>query len=428
MKKIYALMFLFLATMAWATQEPMSKSNPVAIASDQSAIFVVFGQPTITQTFTLTATNTYTPTGSPTLTYTRTPVYTATPTLSLTPSYTPTNTIPAGTKTMTPLNTNTFTPTYTNTPSYTPTATYTPTGSATKTYTPTPSYTPTPTVNLTTVPATTTPGAFNVNPLFNSASGASDPWYDAAPQGTPTKGTGNVYDNLNSNAWSNVYGPAVLSSPTPTFTGTLTPSITPTPQNIYIAMTNTPTTNLTATPTPTATPTSNANTQIVVPVTSAGGATIWAPNSRTFDEASFYFLYSSALSSNVTYQVFPIFMNAIQTTAGGVTPISIVAGGTSGFLYVGSQTNLNNALQFGPANGVIIKPQSVPSATQTIATLTITTQFAFRPAFYKNKPIDGFFEQYEIATRKTKIVPDYNYPSDETRALQSLWHEYLYGA
>lgn len=255
MKKIYALMFLFLATMAWATQEPMSKSNPVAIASDQSAIFVVFGQPTITQTFTLTATNTYTPTGSPTLTYTRTPVYTATPTLSLTPSYTPTNTIPAGTKTMTPLNTNTFTPTYTNTPSYTPTATYTPTGSATKTYTPTPSYTPTPTVNLTTVPATTTPGAFNVNPLFNSASGASDPWYDAAPQGTPTKGTGNVYDNLNSNAWSNVYGPAVLSSPTPTFTGTLTPSITPTPQNIYIAMTNTPTTNLTATPTSTATPT-----------------------------------------------------------------------------------------------------------------------------------------------------------------------------
>ncbi len=131
MKKRFLLLFLLCGPVC-ADQRTMAGSQSVAIASDQSPLYVIRGVvPTATQTPTYTSTFTYTPTGSATPTYTKTFTYTFTAT------FTPTNTLPYGTNTYTPVATRTPTPTYTSTP------TYTPTGSNTPTYTSTPTYTPT---------------------------------------------------------------------------------------------------------------------------------------------------------------------------------------------------------------------------------------------------------------------------------------------
>ncbi len=168
MKRIIAFVGLMLLSgIAFADQRTMAGSQSVAIASDQSPLYVngVGGVPTVTNTPTYTHTPTYTATGSATPTYTHTATYTFTPSYTRTPSFTPTATLPIGTNTFTPLATRTPTPTYTSTPTNTNTTVYTATGSNTPTYTSTPTYTPTATYTSTTVSM-----APVANKVFTSAS------------------------------------------------------------------------------------------------------------------------------------------------------------------------------------------------------------------------------------------------------------------
>lgn len=134
MKKFFIALMLLVGP-SFAAQKDANGSQAVVLASDQNALYVVIGIPTVTPTFSYTPTPTFTPTGSATPTYSPTFTYTRTAT------FTPTNTLPYGTNTFTPVATSTSTPTYTNTPSYTPTGSHTPTYTSTHTYTAT--FTPT---------------------------------------------------------------------------------------------------------------------------------------------------------------------------------------------------------------------------------------------------------------------------------------------
>jgi hypothetical protein len=129
------LLAILLACPAFADQRTAAGSQSVVLASDQNAIYVIVGIPTVTPTFTYTNTPNYTPTGS------ATPTYSFTPTYTFTKTFTPTATLPYGTNTFTPVATRTHTPTYTATTVYTATGSATPTYTSTHTYTAT--FTPT---------------------------------------------------------------------------------------------------------------------------------------------------------------------------------------------------------------------------------------------------------------------------------------------
>lgn len=296
------------------------------------------------------------------------------------------------------VNTATVTPTYTFTPTFTGTNGGTPNATWTWTNTMTPTNTPTPTA------AQPGPGY-----IYDVATNQWHPRGAAAPSMTPTNDTAKVDDARNNDNWQksnnaslNLYGPNILFSPTFTPTGTLTPSNTPT---------------------------CIACVSGVVPVTSSGGITLFTPLSRISNGFGTEFVYSSALSSGVTYGISSMINGQVQTASS--VALTMATGVTSN--YLGYVQNNAVAIGVGYANGFVIKPTSVPSATQTLATLTVYMAFFFSPMSLKNAPPEQYFAVYRAhhGVREDKpfrIVQNYNAESDYSRAARWAWQDYLFGS